>query len=43
MLFPVSEFGCHTQSESQITVNNQGFEIITKKKKKKKLCDKGSI
>lgn len=35
MLFPVSEFGCHTQSESQITVNNQGFEIITKKKKKK--------
>lgn len=34
MLFPVSEFGCHTQSESQIIVNKQGIEIMMKKKPK---------
>lgn len=33
MLFLVSECGCHTQSWSQNTVNNQGFEAITKGKK----------
>lgn len=33
MFFPVSEFGCYTQSESQNIVNNQGFEITMKKKK----------